>query len=215
MALVALSLGILIIAVDVSIVGIAGPSIIEELGATTAEVQWVFDAYTIALGGFVLLGGGIGERLGRKGAFHTGLVVFAAGSVVSAFATAPLALVGGRAVSGVEAAIIFPTTLAMISTLFSDEERPRALGIFAAVSAVGLALGPLVGGLLLSVFRVGSVFLVNVPVALTTLVAAVLGLIATAAFIHRELTVAHPCSTCECSGWPTSSRAGWPCPSST
>lgn len=242
-ALVVLSLGVFIIAIDVSIVGIAGPSIIGELGATAAEVQWVFDAYTITLAGFVLLGGGIGERFGRKGAFHAGLVVFAAGSFMSAYASSPLALIGGRAVSGVGAAIIFPTALAMIGTLFSSEERPRALGIFAAVSAVGLALGPLVGGLLLSAFWVGSVFLVNVPVAASALVvsavvvptsrkeglpaldvpgavlsvialggivyvliegpeqgwaavrvlvAAVLGLTATGAFILRELRVAHP-----------------------
>ena len=171
-ALVALALGVLIIAIDVSIVGIAAPRITTALDATAAEVQWVFDAYTLVLAGFVLVGGGLGERYGRKGAFQVGLVVFAVGSLVSAYATEPLVLIGGRIVSGLGAATVFPTSLAMLSTVFEQDERPRAVGLYAAVSAFGLSLGPLVGGVLLAHFWVGSVFLVNVPVAVIGVVMA-------------------------------------------
>ncbi len=169
-ALGALAIGVLIIAIDVTIVGIAAPSIVSALDATAAEVQWVFDAYTLVLAGCVLVGGGLGERYGRKGAFQSGLVVFAAGALVSAFAADPLVLIAGRVVSGLGAALIFPNSLAMLSTLFGQAERPRAVGIYAGVSALGLSLGPLVGGLLLATFPVGSVFLVNVPVAVAGLV---------------------------------------------
>ena len=171
-ALVALALGILIIAIDVTIVGIASPRIITALDATAAEVQWVFDAYTLVLAGFVLVGGGLGERYGRKGAFQVGLVVFSVGSLISAHATEPLVLIAGRIVSGLGAATVFPTSLAMLSTVFQQDERPRAVGLYAAVSAFGLSLGPLVGGVLLANFWVGSVFLVNVPVAIIGVVLA-------------------------------------------
>lgn len=169
-ALPAVALCVFTIAIDISIVGIAGPSITTDLGATSAELQWVFDAFTIFLAGFVLVGGGLAERYGRKGVLQIGLTIFAIGSLIAAFSTEPAVLIAGRAVTGFGAALVFPPALSVLSALFPEDERPRAIGIWAAVAACGLALGPVVGGLLLSEFWVGSVFIVNVPVCAVTLV---------------------------------------------
>ncbi|MEO1059269.1 MAG: MFS transporter [Actinomycetota bacterium] len=165
-ALPAVALCVFTIGIDVSIVGIAGPTITTELNASAAELQWTFDSFTVVLAGFVLIGGGLAERFGRKGVLQIGLAIFAAGSLVAAFAGDPLTLIVGRAVTGLGAALVFPPALSVLSVLFPESERPRAIGIWAGVAASGMALGPVIGGLLLSEFWVGSVFLVNVPVSI-------------------------------------------------
>ncbi|MEM9515829.1 MAG: MFS transporter, partial [Actinomycetota bacterium] len=169
-ALPAVALCVFTIGIDVSIVGIAGPTITTELDASAAELQWTFDSFTVVLAGFVLIGGGLAERFGRKGVLQAGLAIFAVGSLIAAFAGDPPALIVGRAVTGLGAALIFPPALSVLSVLFPETERPRAIGIWAAVAASGMALGPVVGGLLLSEFWVGSVFLVNVPVSILGIV---------------------------------------------
>ncbi|MEM8621641.1 MAG: MFS transporter [Actinomycetota bacterium] len=169
-ALPAVALCVFTIGVDIAIVGIAGPTITTELNATAAELQWTFDSFTLVLAGFVLIGGGLAERFGRKGVLQAGLAIFAIGSLVAGFASDPQILIVGRALTGLGAALIFPPALSVLSVLFPEAERPRAIGIWAGVAASGMALGPVVGGLLLSEFWVGSVFLVNVPVALLAIV---------------------------------------------
>lgn len=169
-ALPAVALCVFTIGIDVSIVGIAGPSITSDLGASASELQWVFDSFTVVMAGFVLIGGGLAERYGRKGILQLGLVVFAIGSLIAAFADEPAVLIAGRAVTGLGAALIFPPALSVLSVLFPEDERPRAVGIWAAVAASGMALGPVVGGLLLGEFWVGSVFLVNIPVCAVAIV---------------------------------------------
>jgi len=171
LALFVVSTGVFLIALDITIVGVTAPYLSKGLGATATQIQWAFDAYTVALAGFVVLGGGLAERYGRKGFAQIGMLVFAAGSAVSAFAPSVGVLIAGRVISGLGAAAVFPACLSIISELFPPEERHRAIGIFASISAVGLAGGPLVGGLLIDTFWWGAAFLVVVPVALLAIVA--------------------------------------------
>jgi EmrB/QacA subfamily drug resistance transporter len=170
-ALIAVSLGVFLIALDITIVGVTAPTLSKGLGATATQIQWAFDAFTVVLGGFVVLGGGLAERYGRKGFLQSGILVFATGATISAYAPTPAVLIVGRAVSGFGAAFAFPACLSIISALFPPTERHRAIGIFAAMSAAGLAGGPLVGGVLIDAFWWGAAFLVVVPVALLTIAA--------------------------------------------
>lgn len=170
-ALFVISTGVFLIALDITIVGVTAPALSAGLGATATQVQWAFDAYTVVLAGFVVLGGGLAERYGRKGFVQSGMLVFAAGAAVSAFAPSIGIFIGGRAVSGLGAAVVFPACLSIISTLFPTEERHRAIGVFASISALGLAVGPLVGGLLIDSFWWGAAFLVVAPVALLAIMA--------------------------------------------
>ncbi len=171
LALLAVSMGVFLIALDITIVGVVAPMLSESLGAQASQIQWVFDAFTVVLAGFVVLGGGLAERYGRKGFVQLGMLVFAAGAAISAFAPDPNVLIAGRAISGFGAAFVFPACLSIISALFPPEERPQAIGTFAAISALGLAGGPLVGGILIQWFWWGAAFLVFVPVALLSIVA--------------------------------------------
>jgi EmrB/QacA subfamily drug resistance transporter len=174
LALLVISLAIMLIGVDVSITGVAAPSMSSELHATIADIQWVFDGFTLALGGFVLLGGGLADRFGRKGIFQLGMVVFALGSLVAAFATTPNIVIGGRVITGLGAALVMPAALAMVGVIFPPDERPTAIGIWAAVASIGIALGPVIGGVLLQQFWFGSVFLINVPVCMIGIIGAAL-----------------------------------------
>ncbi len=170
-ALIAVSIGVFLIALDITIVGVVGPMLSAGLGATATQIQWTFDAFTVVLGGFVVLGGGLAERYGRKGFLQIGILIFALGATISAYAARPGILIAGRVVSGLGAAFAFPSCLSIISALFPPKERHRAIGIFAAISAAGLASGPLVGGALIDWFWWGAAFLVVVPVALLAVIA--------------------------------------------
>jgi MFS family permease len=150
LALYVVSMSVFLIALDITIVGVTAPNLSKGLGATATQIQWAFDAYTVVLAGFVVLGGELAERYGRKGLVQIGMLVFAFGSAVSAFASSPGILIVGRVISGLGAAVVFPTCLAIVSALFPPEERHRAIAIFASISAGGLAGGPLIGGLLIN-----------------------------------------------------------------
>jgi EmrB/QacA subfamily drug resistance transporter len=169
-----LCLAAFIINVDTTIVNITLPSLVRQLDATTSELQWVVDAYTLTFAAFVLAAGSLGDRYGRKGALLTGLAVFGAATAVGGLVDTPLALHVVRAVMGVGAAIIFPATLSIISNLYTErKERAKAIGIWGAMTGLGIAFGPVTGGWLLESFWWGSVFVAMAPVAAVTLVAAV------------------------------------------
>ncbi|MFC7986845.1 MFS transporter [Streptomyces sp. NPDC057336] len=156
---------------DSAIVEVALPSVKRELGTTLAELSWIANAYVLAFGGFLLLGGRLGDLLGRRSVFVAGLVVFAAASLAGGLATSAPLLVAARAVQGLAAAVISPTALALLMVVFPDrtpEERAgrnKALAVLGAVAATGGSAGYFAGGLLTDVFGWQSTFLVNVPLA--------------------------------------------------
>ncbi|MCZ4499694.1 MAG: family efflux transporter permease subunit [Marmoricola sp.] len=163
----------LAINLDTTIVNVALPSLADDLGAGTRSLQWVVDGYNLAFAALVLAGGSLSDRFGRRPALIIGLLGFAAASVAGALVTSAGALVVARVVMGVFAALIFPTTLSIISNTFTERrERAAALGAWGAVVGIGVAAGPVTGGWLLNHFYWGSVFWALVPVALIAAVAA-------------------------------------------
>ena len=173
-ALAVLCVSLLLVTLDNTILNIALPVLVTALHASDAQLQWIVDAYAVVFGGLLLAAGSSSDRIGRKRVFLGGLVVFAAGSAASAFAASAGTLVAARAGMGVGAACIMPSTLSIISDLFrGPRERATAIGIWSATSGLGIALGPVIGGWLLEHFWWGSVFLVNVPIAVLGAAAAV------------------------------------------
>lgn len=166
-----ISLGLLMIGLDNSILYTALPSLNEQLHATETQQLWILNAYALVLAGLLLGTGTLGDRIGHRRMFVTGLGVFGVGSLAAAFAPTAWALVAARALLGLGAAVMMPATLALVRLTFDDEvERNTAIGIWGSVAVVGAAAGPTVGGLLLEHFWWGSVFLVNVPIVVLALV---------------------------------------------
>lgn len=170
-ALVVISLSVVVITMDNTVLNVALPTIARELRAAASELQWMVDSYVLVFAGLLLTSGALGDRFGRKRVMNIGLVVFLFGSVASAFAGSPTVLIATRAAMGLGAAMIFPSTLSIITNVFPSSERARAIGVWAGVAGIGIVLGPLFGGFLLERFFWGSVFLVNVPVVAVTLLA--------------------------------------------
>jgi EmrB/QacA subfamily drug resistance transporter len=168
-----LCLSLLVIVVDNSILNVALPTLQRELGATTSQLQWMVDSYTLVFACLLLTAGSLGDRFGRRGALQLGMIVFGLGSLASAFATSPDQLIFTRAVMGIGGAFIMPATLSIITNVFPPEERGRAIGFWAAIAGVAIALGPISGGFLLEHFYWGSVFLVNVPIVVFALLSGV------------------------------------------
>ena len=165
------SLGLLMIGLDNSILYTALPALERSLGANPSEGLWIINAYPLALSGLLLGTGTLGDRVGHRKMFLIGLVIFGAASLAAAFAPGTGELIAARALLGVGAAVMMPATLALIRLTFPDErERNTAIGIWGAVAVVGGALGPVVGGALLEHFWVGSVFLINVPIVAAAIV---------------------------------------------
>jgi EmrB/QacA subfamily drug resistance transporter len=170
-----LCLALLVVGIDGTIVNVALPSLVRELGATSSQLQWIVDAYTIIFAGFLLIAGNTGDRLGRKRCFIVGLVIFGAGSLACSRVDDATALIGFRALQGFGAAFIMPATLSILANVFTDSsERARAIALWAGVSGLGVAIGPLAGGYLLEHFWWGAIFLVNVPIVVATIIAAVI-----------------------------------------
>jgi EmrB/QacA subfamily drug resistance transporter len=168
-----LCLSLLVIIVDNSILNVALPTLQRELGATTSQLQWMVDSYTLVFACLLLTAGSLGDRFGRRGALQVGMIIFGLGSLASAFATSPDQLIFTRAIMGIGGAFIMPATLSIITNVFPPEERGRAIGFWAAIAGVAIALGPISGGFLLEHFYWGSVFLVNVPIVIFALLAGV------------------------------------------
>jgi EmrB/QacA subfamily drug resistance transporter len=169
-----LCVALFVIVMDNTIVNVALPTLSRQLHADTSSLQWIVDAYTLVFAGLLLAAGGLGDRFGRKWALLAGLGIFGAFSTAGALASTTGQLIAARAVMGVGAALIFPTTLAIAVNVFTDaRERAAAIGIWTAITGVGVALGPISGGWLLEHFSWGSVFLVNVPIVAVAIAGAV------------------------------------------
>ena len=173
-ALAVICLSVFVISVDATIVNVALPTLSRELNADTAQLQWIVDAYTLVITGLLLSAGSLSDRYGRRGWLIAGLAVFAATSAIAAQTNSGEALIAARAAMGIgAAAVIFPTTLALITNLFTTPtQRAKAIGVWAAMTGIGVAVGPISGGWLLEHFSWGSIFLVNVPVAAVAIVGA-------------------------------------------
>jgi EmrB/QacA subfamily drug resistance transporter len=172
LALGVLCLSLLVIVVDNTIVNVALPTLARDLDADVSTLQWVVDAYTLTFAALLLLAGALGDRLGRRRTLLGGLAVFGLASGGAAYAGGADGLVAARAVMGAGAAFIMPATLSLLVSVFADaRERTVAIGIWAATAGLGVALGPVLGGVLLDHFWWGSIFLVNVPLAAIALVA--------------------------------------------
>src|SRR6267378_1621710 len=170
LALAAMSLGLGVVQLDITIVNTALSSIGTSLGGSVAELQWVVTAYTIAFAAFILTAGALGDRLGAKRIFMAGFAVFTAASVACALAPNAAILIAARAVQGLGAAILVPNSLALLSHAYPDEkQRGRAVGIWAAGASLALISGPLLGGGLIALVGWRSIFLVNLPIGLAGL----------------------------------------------
>ncbi|WP_420492960.1 MFS transporter [Kitasatospora camelliae] len=156
---------------DVTIINVAVPVIGRELSASLTEIQWITDGYTLVFAGLLLTGGALGDRLGNRRVFCTGVTVFAAASLVCALAPDTPALVAGRFVEGLGAALIVPGSLALLQQAYPDPAvRSRAFGLWGSVAGVAASAGPLLGGLLVSTTGWRWVFLINLPVGVACLV---------------------------------------------
>ncbi|MGY5123945.1 MFS transporter [Streptomyces nigrescens] len=159
----------LTVILDNTVLNVAIPSLTEDLGATTADVQWMINAYSLVQSGLLLTAGNSADRYGRKKMLAVGLVLFGVASLGAALAQSPGQLIAARAGMGVGGALLVTTTLAVVMQIFDDDERPKAIGIWSSVNSLGFAAGPLIGGVLLDHFWWGSLFLVNLPVAVVAL----------------------------------------------
>ena len=167
-----LCLSLLVIVVDGSIVNVALPTLVRKLHASTASLQWVADAYTLAMAGLLLSLGSLGDRIGRHRILAGGLVVFGVGSALAGLSGSAGELIDSRVVMGVGAAAIMPATLSILTNVFTvPAERAKAIAIWSAVSGLGVAIGPTLGGWLLEHFSWGSIFMVNLPIVAVALVA--------------------------------------------
>jgi EmrB/QacA subfamily drug resistance transporter len=168
--LATLCLSLLIIVMDNTILNVAIPSLVRDLGASNSQLQWIVDGYTLVFAGLLLTAGSFGDRRGRKRALRIGIVIFAIGSVLSALAGSPQHLIFTRALMGIGGALIMPSTLSILINVFRDpRERGRAIAIWAGFSGIAVALGPITGGLLLQHFSWSSVFWVNLPISIAAL----------------------------------------------
>jgi MFS transporter, DHA2 family, multidrug resistance protein len=172
-ALAAVTLGVLAVGLDVTVLSVALPTLAVALHASESDLQWFSAGYALTLAGGMLPFGVLGDRFGRKRVMLGALVVFGAGSVACAYAPGAGAFIAARVVLGAAGAAIVVMALSLVAVLFSEEERPRAVGIWAAANFVALPLGPILGGWLLTHFWWGWVFLMNVPVALVGLIAVI------------------------------------------
>jgi DHA2 family multidrug resistance protein-like MFS transporter len=172
-ALVAIAASVLVVGLDLTVLNLALPTISTDLHASTSDLQWILDSYSLVLAAVMLPAGLLGDRFGRKKVLIAALALFGASSAACAYAASVGELIAARAVLGIGAAAIFPLSLAVIPVLFAPEERQKAIALMASATFISFPIGPIVGGYLLDHFWWGSVFLINVPVVLLALVAVI------------------------------------------
>lgn len=172
LVLFVLCIAVFLVVVDNTIVNVALPTLSRDLHASNSSLQWIVDGYSLPFAGLLLAGGGLSDRWGRKFVMQSGLVAFAIFSLFAAFSHNVGTLLTARALMGASAAFIFPATLSTLTVVFEDSrERAKAFGIWGATTGVAIALGPIAGGALITHYWYGSIFLVNVPLALVGVVA--------------------------------------------
>lgn len=170
--LAVLCLSLLVLVVDNTVLNLAIPSLMRDLSATLADVQWMIDAYILVFAGGLLTAGSLSDRYGRRRALIIGLVVFGVASLLATMAQNPWQLIAARAFMGAGGALLMPSTLSIMFTVFPPAEQRKAMAAWSTVAMAGVIAGPTVGGVLLNHFWWGSVFLVNVPIAVVAIVAA-------------------------------------------
>src|SRR3954465_8611735 len=169
--LVVLCFSLLVISLDNTILNVALPTVQDDLGASSSQLQWIVDSYMLVFAGVLLRAGALGARFGRKRALAFGLAVFGLGSALSALATSPDMLIATRALLGGGGACIRPSPLSTLTATFPASERGRAIGIWAGVSGIGIAIGPVAGGWIIEHADWSWIFLVTLPVVVLALVA--------------------------------------------
>jgi len=170
-----LVVGLLAIVIDNTVLNVALKTIASPaggLGASQSQLEWAINSYTLVFAGLLFTFGVIGDRIGRKRVLMVGLALFGLGSLLSAYSHSPDQLIWARAAMGLGGAAVMPQTLSIIANVFEPQERAKAIGIWTSAVGIGVAIGPVLGGLLLTHFWWGSVFLINVPVTAVGLVAA-------------------------------------------
>ncbi|MCX5991342.1 MAG: MFS transporter [Chloroflexi bacterium] len=166
-----LSFSLLVIALDNTVLNLAMPTISTKLGSTLSGMQWIVDAYVLVFAALLLTMGSIGDRIGRKRTLQAGLIVFGCFSLGAALSRSTGMLIAMRAIMGIGGAMIMPSTLSILTATFRDpKERGQAIALWAAVFALGLGIGPLVGGWLLAHFSWSSVFYINLPIVVVALI---------------------------------------------
>ena len=169
-----LCLSLLVVVIDNMVLNIAIPSLIRDLDASPSEIQWIVDSYILVFAGLLLTAGSLSDRHGRRRGLVIGLIVFGSASFLATLCQTPEQLIAARGLMGVGGAFLMPGTLSILTTVFDDQERKKAIAIWSSVLALGALGSPVIGGVLLQHFWWGSVFLVNVPVAALGVVAALL-----------------------------------------
>jgi EmrB/QacA subfamily drug resistance transporter len=170
LVLVALLMASFVINLDTTLVNVALPTLTRELGATTAQLQWVVDAYNLVFAALLLTSGSLSDRFGRKGMLMAGLAVFGLASFAGGYATSPAGLIAARAVMGLGAAMTFPATLSLLTGVFTGrKERAVSIGLWGATAGMAIALGPIVGGFLLGHYSWSSIFYTLGPVSLAVI----------------------------------------------
>ncbi|MBO3744188.1 MFS transporter [Actinoplanes flavus] len=168
-----LVISLLVVVLDNTVLNVAMRTIADPdkgIGATQSELEWAINSYTLVFAGLLFTAGILADRFGRRLSLVTGLAIFGIASLISAYATSPDQLIAARAVMGLGAAAVMPATLSIIANVFDPLERPRAIGVWAGAVGLAVAIGPVLGGLLLEHFWWGSVFLINVPIVVIGLV---------------------------------------------
>ncbi|MET9340518.1 MFS transporter [Nonomuraea sp. NPDC003804] len=170
--LVVLCLSLMVLVIDTTVLNVAIPSLMTDLGATPSDIQWIINAYVLVYAGLLLTTGNLSDRYGRRRLLVLGLAVFGGASLLATLATQPWHLISARALMGVGGAMLMPSTLSILITTFEDDERRKAMAAWSVVATVGVIGGPTLGGFLIERFSWNSVFLLNVPVAVIAIVAA-------------------------------------------
>jgi EmrB/QacA subfamily drug resistance transporter len=170
LTLVTLALSLVIIGLDNFVLNVALPTLQRSFDASASELQWMVDAYILVFAGFLLLMGALGDRFGRARLLQVGLILFGCASIGATLTSTATQLIAARAVMGLGAAMIIPSTLSILINVFPREERGKAIAAWAATSGLGIGLGPITGGFLIENFDWQAVFFINVPVVITALV---------------------------------------------